>query len=58
MTLLDLLTARAALALADSECADWLTRDDRTRGSEPFGFRSCGEVHSINHREVIRHDRA
>lgn len=53
MILLDLLTARAALALADSECADWLTRDDRTRGSEPVGFRSGGEVDVISHGDLL-----
>lgn len=40
MMLLHLLTARAALTLADSECADWLARP--TAGEHPRCAR-CGE---------------
>ena len=58
MILLDILTTRAALALADSECADWLTRpcgeaipDEDASGCDPKRFRGRGEVSFVNHVE-------
>jgi hypothetical protein len=58
LTIAYVITPAEALALADSECGDWLTRpcggtqpDEFARDCDPEWSRSIGEVEFIQHGE-------